>query len=48
MTPFADTLADRHEVAIRFEIHEGEKVKITVVQFVGVHGVAARQGCGSR
>ena len=36
ITPYADTLETRHDVAIRFEIHEGEKVKISEVQVVGV------------
>jgi outer membrane protein insertion porin family len=42
ITPFADTLEDRHQVAIRFEIHEGEKVKIEEVQVVGVTAVKTK------
>jgi len=36
ITPFADTLEDGHAVAVRFEVHEGEKVKISDIEIVGV------------
>ena len=42
VTPFADTLEDRHQVSVRFEVHEGEKVKISEIQVIGVTAVQTK------
>jgi outer membrane protein insertion porin family len=41
VAPRADTLAARNEINLVFQVEEGEKYRITRIEFVGANGVAA-------